>query len=165
MEPAENVPFHRLDLEKHAEHGGSAGSAAQAEGLDSGSAQKYAALGLVLGVVLIGGGGFLFKDQIRGFVDYFIEVVDTWGPLGCAPWVARALAGHRCAGRAGAAQAHSSRQHRSLLLLGLLCITVPTEPAVTAHGWACLMVACALAALLVLYHSFISGYSLGSDVK
>ena len=75
----------RGELEKRAEHGSSGGSGAQAEGLDSGSAQKFAALGLVLGVALIGGGGYLFKDQIRGFVDYFIDVVDTWGPLGCAP--------------------------------------------------------------------------------
>ena len=76
----------RASVEKRGEHGGSSSSnGAQAEGLDSGSAQKYAALGLVLGVALIGGGGYLFKDQIRGFVDYFIEVVDTWGPLGCGP--------------------------------------------------------------------------------
>jgi len=59
--------------------------AAAGEGLDAGGSAKFAALGLVLGLALIGGGGYLFKDQIRGFVDYFIEVVDTWGPLGCAP--------------------------------------------------------------------------------
>ena len=84
-------------MEKHAESSSSSsgssssssssnGSSAEAEGMDAGSqAPKLAALGLVLGIALIGGGGYLFKDQIRGFIDYFIEVVDTWGPLGWAP--------------------------------------------------------------------------------
>ncbi len=65
--------------------GSNGAGAAAGEGLDAGGSAKLAALGLVLGLALIGGGGYLFKDQIRGFVDYFIEVVDTWGPLGCAP--------------------------------------------------------------------------------
>ena len=83
LKHAGDLAFGRSAVEKRGEHGGSSSSnGAQAEGLDSGSAQKYAALGLVLGIALIGGGGYLFKDQIRGFVDYFIEVVDTWGPLG-----------------------------------------------------------------------------------
>lgn len=85
LKPAGDAAFDRGELEKRGDHGGSSSNGAQAKGLDSGSAQKYAALGLVLGVVLIGGGGYLFKDQIRGFVDYFIEVVDTLGPLGCGP--------------------------------------------------------------------------------
>ena len=28
------------------------------------------------------GTGYLFRGQIRHFIDYFIEVVDEWGPLG-----------------------------------------------------------------------------------
>ena len=38
--------------------------------------------GLVLGLLLIVGGGFLFKDQLRGFIDYFVDVAEKWGPLG-----------------------------------------------------------------------------------
>jgi hypothetical protein len=53
----------------------------------------------VLGLALIGGGGYLFKDQIRGFVDYFIDVVDTWGPLGCAPGLRVSPGGRRARAR------------------------------------------------------------------
>ena len=37
---------------------------------------------LVLGLGLILGGGYLFKDQLRSFIDYFIELAEQWGPLG-----------------------------------------------------------------------------------
>ena len=39
-------------------------------------------LALGLGVAVLLGAGFLFKGRIRGFMDYFIETVDTYGPLG-----------------------------------------------------------------------------------
>ena len=38
---------------------------------------------LLLGMGLLVGGGFAFKSQLRTFIDYFVEVVDTWGPLRC----------------------------------------------------------------------------------
>lgn len=41
-----------------------------------------APLGLVLGLALLAGGGYFFRDQLRSFIDYFIKVVDKWGPLG-----------------------------------------------------------------------------------
>ena len=37
---------------------------------------------LLLGLGLILGGGYLFKDQLRTFIDYFIELAEQWGPLG-----------------------------------------------------------------------------------
>ena len=36
---------------------------------------------LLLGIAAVLGGGYAFKGQLRGFIDYFVEVVDTWGPL------------------------------------------------------------------------------------
>ena len=38
---------------------------------------------LLLGMGLLVGGGYAFKSQLRTFIDYFVEVVDTWGPLRC----------------------------------------------------------------------------------
>ena len=36
---------------------------------------------VVLGLGLLVGGGFVFKHQLKDFIDYFVEVVDTWGAL------------------------------------------------------------------------------------
>ncbi len=38
---------------------------------------------VVIGLGLLVGGGFVFKGQLKEFIDYFVEVVDTWGPLRC----------------------------------------------------------------------------------
>lgn len=46
------------------------------------AAKVAAPAGLILGLGLLLGGGYLFKDQLRGFIDYFIEVAEQWGPLG-----------------------------------------------------------------------------------
>ena len=45
---------------------------------------------VVLGLGLLVGGGFVFKGQLKEFIDYFVEVVDTWGPLRWA-WLQAAL--------------------------------------------------------------------------
>ena len=50
----------------------------------SGTARK-SILGLVafaVSAAALLGTGYLFRGQIRHFIDYFIEVVDEWGPLG-----------------------------------------------------------------------------------
>lgn len=48
------------------------------------AAKLAAPVGLVIGLAIILGGGYLFKDQLRGFIDYFIKVAEQWGPLGYA---------------------------------------------------------------------------------
>jgi len=59
--------------------GGSSGN----DGGEVGLATKIGApAGLLLGLALILGGGYAYKDQLRGFIDYFIKVADSWGPLG-----------------------------------------------------------------------------------
>eukprot|EP00884_Botryococcus_braunii_P016004 jgi/Botrbrau1/3087/Bobra.0070s0073.1 len=41
-----------------------------------------APLGFVLGLALVLGGGFLLRDQIAVFIDYFVQLVEDWGPGG-----------------------------------------------------------------------------------
>ena len=38
-----------------------------------------ASLSVLGGVALLLAGGFIFKDQIKGFLDFFIDAVDEWG--------------------------------------------------------------------------------------
>ena len=38
--------------------------------------------GLLLGLAVILGGGYTYKDELRGFIDYIIKVAEGWGPLG-----------------------------------------------------------------------------------
>jgi hypothetical protein len=33
------------------------------------------------GIAALALGGYIFKDQIKGFLDFFINAVDEWGPL------------------------------------------------------------------------------------
>lgn len=42
----------------------------------------------LLGIVALLGGGYLFKDQIKHFLTFFIGAVDQWGPLGYAAYAA-----------------------------------------------------------------------------
>lgn len=55
---------------------------------DAVSAAKWTAYAapaaVVLGLGLLVGGGIVFKSQLRDFIDYFVGVVETWGPLRCA---------------------------------------------------------------------------------
>lgn len=71
-------------------------SASSGSGTDSdeeSTAKKLAApIGLAVGIAVLLGTGFLFKGQIRGFVDYFIGIVDDLGPLG---WVPACIAASR----------------------------------------------------------------------
>ena len=61
-----------------------ASSGTDADSDEDNTAKKLAApIGLALGVAVLLGGGWYFKGQIRGFVDYFIGIVDDLGPLGC----------------------------------------------------------------------------------
>ncbi|MEO2194305.1 MAG: hypothetical protein ABGY24_17870, partial [bacterium] len=48
-------------------------------GLD---AKLIGSLSVVGGLVALAVGGVLLKDQIKAFLDYFIGVVDNYGPLG-----------------------------------------------------------------------------------
>ncbi|KAK9813128.1 hypothetical protein WJX72_009521 [[Myrmecia] bisecta] len=66
-----------------AETSGSSGSADGSSGeADSRKARMMGVAGLVAGLAVLLGAGYAFKGQIRGFVDYFIVVVDNFGPLG-----------------------------------------------------------------------------------
>lgn len=47
-----------------------------------------ASLGVGGGLVILVGGGILMKDQIKGFLNMFITLVDDWGPLGYAAYIA-----------------------------------------------------------------------------
>jgi uncharacterized membrane protein YdjX (TVP38/TMEM64 family) len=40
------------------------------------------AIASLLGIGVLLGGGYLLKDQIRDFLDFFITVIDDWGPAG-----------------------------------------------------------------------------------
>lgn len=45
-------------------------------------AMVAAPLGFVAGLALVLGGGYLFKDQIALFIDFFVQLVEEWGPGG-----------------------------------------------------------------------------------
>lgn len=53
-------------------------------GLD---AKLVGSLTVLGGLVALGVGGVLLKDQIKAFLDYFIAVVDDYGPLGYAAYM------------------------------------------------------------------------------
>lgn len=62
---------------------GSNGSRGGKDDEEVGLATKIGApAGLLLGLVLLLGGGYAYKDQLRTFIDYFIKVAEEWGPLG-----------------------------------------------------------------------------------
>ena len=75
----------RCDVRREHSLQPAASSRSETDAEDENTAKKLAApIGLVVGLAVLLGAGFLFKGQIRGFVDYFITVVDDLGPLGCA---------------------------------------------------------------------------------
>jgi uncharacterized membrane protein YdjX (TVP38/TMEM64 family) len=60
--------------------GGSSGGDDEEE---VGLAAKFGApVGLALGLALVLGGGYAYKDQLRVYIDYFIKLAEQWGPWG-----------------------------------------------------------------------------------
>jgi uncharacterized membrane protein YdjX (TVP38/TMEM64 family) len=51
------------------------------------NAKLLATLSVAGGIVLLIGGGYLLKDQIKAFLDLFIQLVDDWGPLGYLAYI------------------------------------------------------------------------------
>jgi hypothetical protein len=45
----------------------------------SGAAGWAATLGVIGGIAALLGGGYIFKDAIKHFLDFFIQAVDDWG--------------------------------------------------------------------------------------
>ncbi len=86
---AKNLKGTEKELEKRAA-GAARGSGRKVEGVAEEVAEKETSLaaklaapaGLVIGLAIVLGGGYAFKDQLRGFIDYFIKVAEQWGPLG-----------------------------------------------------------------------------------
>ncbi len=67
---------------EHASTSGNGASGTEAEAGDGTNLTAYLApAAVVLGLGLLVGGGYVFKSQLKEFLDYFVEVVDTWGPL------------------------------------------------------------------------------------
>jgi hypothetical protein len=57
-----------------------AGEAAEDdESKATGAAGWAATLGVVGGIAVLLGGGYIFKDAIKHFLDFFIQAVDDWG--------------------------------------------------------------------------------------
>ncbi|GIL85157.1 hypothetical protein Vretimale_10844 [Volvox reticuliferus] len=49
---------------------------------------KWAGLGSIGGIIVLLGAGVLLKDAIREFLVFFIDAVDSWGPLGYLAYAA-----------------------------------------------------------------------------
>lgn len=57
-----------------------AGEAAEDEDANATGAAGWAAtLGVLGGIAVLLGGGYVFKDAIKHFLDFFIQAVDDWG--------------------------------------------------------------------------------------
>ena len=81
----EKCCFHRKGEIEHASTSGNGASGTEVEAGDGAKLTAYLApAAVVLGLGLLVGGGYVFKSQLKEFLDYFVEVVDTWGPLRCA---------------------------------------------------------------------------------
>lgn len=52
------------------------------------NAKMLASFGVVAGLAVLAGGGLVLKDQIKAFLELFITLVDDWGPLGYAAYIA-----------------------------------------------------------------------------
>lgn len=86
---AKNLKETERDLEKKAS-GAAKRTGRQVEGVAEDVAEEETTLaaklaapaGLAVGLAVILGGGYIFKDQLRSFIDYFIKVAEQWGPLG-----------------------------------------------------------------------------------
>lgn len=55
----------------------------------AGSATTWAAtLGIVAGIALLMGGGYVFRGPIKHFLNFFIDIVDDWGVWGYIAYAA-----------------------------------------------------------------------------
>lgn len=54
----------------------------------TGAAGWAATLGVVAGISILMGGGYLFRGQIKHFLDFFIQAVDDWGVWGYLAYAA-----------------------------------------------------------------------------
>jgi len=54
---------------------------------EGGTAKLIATLSVVGGLTILVIGGILMKDQIRAFLELFIDLVDDWGPLGYLAYI------------------------------------------------------------------------------
>eukprot|EP00878_Enallax_costatus_P016727 GHUV01017551.1.p1 GENE.GHUV01017551.1~~GHUV01017551.1.p1 ORF type:complete len:225 (+),score=39.71 GHUV01017551.1:354-1028(+) len=57
-------------------------SEAEDDGVDTGAAGWAATIGVVGGIAILLGGGYIFKDAIKQFLEFFIQAVDDWGVWG-----------------------------------------------------------------------------------
>ncbi|KAK9805716.1 hypothetical protein WJX73_001365 [Symbiochloris irregularis] len=55
-------------------------------GGEGNGAAQAAPIALALGIATVLGLGFVYKGQIRGFLDYFVQTVDSYGPAGYAAY-------------------------------------------------------------------------------
>ncbi|KAL4515816.1 hypothetical protein Ndes2526A_g00520 [Nannochloris sp. 'desiccata'] len=53
----------------------------------NGNAKFIATLSVAGGLAILIAGGYLLKDQIKSFLDLFIQLVDDWGPLGYVAYI------------------------------------------------------------------------------
>jgi uncharacterized membrane protein YdjX (TVP38/TMEM64 family) len=53
----------------------------------NGNAKLIATISVAGGLALLIAGGYLLKDQIKAFLDLFIQLVDDWGPLGYLAYI------------------------------------------------------------------------------
>lgn len=63
-------------------------SEAEDDEVDTGAAGWAATLGVVGGLAVLLGGGYVFKDAIKQFLDFFIQAVDDWGVWGYVAYAA-----------------------------------------------------------------------------
>ena len=61
---------------------------APADAADGGAGAWAGAVGVLGGIVLLMGGGYIFREPIKHFLNFFIDAVDEWGAWG---YVAYAL--------------------------------------------------------------------------
>jgi hypothetical protein len=54
----------------------------------TGAAGWAATLGVVAGISILMGGGYIFRGQIKHFLDFFIQAVDDWGVWGYLAYAA-----------------------------------------------------------------------------
>lgn len=57
------------------------------QGSNNSNAKLLATLSVVGGLAILIAGGYLLKDQIKAFLDLFIQLVDDWGPLGYVAYI------------------------------------------------------------------------------
>lgn len=79
QEESDNILLKALASESDSEDEGSR---------STGAAGWAATLGVVAGISILMGGGYLFRGQIKHFLDFFIQAVDDWGIWGYLAYAA-----------------------------------------------------------------------------